>query len=480
VGQVKRPNILFAIADDASHFSAYGHRFVNTPGFDRVAREGVLFENAFTVNPKCAPSRACILTGMHTWQLEEACNHFGVFPSKFEVFPDLLEDAGYFVGFTGKGWAPGDYTAGGFERNPAGPEFSGCTLDPPSSTISKKDYAGNFEDFLSERPDDQPFCFWYGGHEPHRRYEEGEGIRSGKRIEDVDVPEYWPDTDVVKSDILDYAFETEWFDSQLNQMLERLEANGELDNTIVVVTSDNGMPFPRVKGQMYEDDFHLPLAVRWGDQGKPGRVVSDFVSWIDFAPTFLEIAGVDRHTQHAGRSFADILTSSATGWIDGSRDHAFMGKERHDVGREGDLGYPVRCLRTKDFLYVRNYEPNRWPAGNPETGFTNVDSSPTKSLILEQHNSGNDRYYDLSFGKRPAEELFDMRADTACMHNLADEPGHVEIRQKMKSALDQALKMQGDPRIHGKGEVFDHYTYVGNATHSWKRYAEGNWERQGY
>jgi len=262
---VKRPNILFAIADDASHFSAYGHRFVNTPGFDRVAREGVLFENAFTVNPKCAPSRACILTGMHTWQLEEACNHFGVFPSKFQVFPDLLEAAGYFVGFTGKGWAPGDYAAGGFERNPAGPEFSGRTLDPPSSTISKKDYAGNFADFLSERPDDQPFCFWYGGHEPHRRYEEGEGIRNGKRIEDVEVPEYWPDTDVVRSDILDYAFETEWFDSQLNEMLELLEANGELDNTIVVVTSDNGMPFPRVKGQMYEDDFHLPLAVRWGD-----------------------------------------------------------------------------------------------------------------------------------------------------------------------------------------------------------------------
>ena len=475
-----RPSILFAIADDASHFSAYGHRFLNTPNFDRVAREGVLFANAFTVNPKCAPSRACILTGMHTWQLEEACNHFGVFPSKFAVYPDLVENAGYFVGFTGKGWAPGDYAAGGFERNPAGPEFTGRTLDPPSSTIKTKDYAANFGDFLEARPDDQPFCFWYGGHEPHRKYEAGEGVRNGGRIEDVTVPAYWPDDDVVKSDVLDYAFETEWFDKQLGLMLDQLEAIGELDNTIVVVTSDNGMPFPRVKGQMYEDDFHLPLAVRWGDRGKPGRVVQDFISWIDFAPTFLESAGIESHGPHAGRSFVDILVSDRDGWVDPSRDHAFMGKERHDMGREGDKGYPVRCLRTKDFLYIRNFEPDRWPAGNPETGFTNVDSSPTKTLILERHESGDDDYYDLSFGKRPSEELFDIREDTACLHNLADDPEHADVKQQLWTSLERGLKEQGDPRVFGHGDVFDQYEYVGNATHSWKRYKEGPWERQGY
>jgi len=170
-----RPNILFAIADDASHMSAYGHTFVNTPNFDRVARQGVLFTNAFTTNPKCAPSRASILTGRHTWQLEEACDHWNVWPAKFAVYPDILADAGYHVGFTGKGWAPGDWKRQGRETNPAGPEYSGRTLDPPSSTISAKDYAANFADFLDARPDDSPFCFWYGGHEPHRPYERGEG-----------------------------------------------------------------------------------------------------------------------------------------------------------------------------------------------------------------------------------------------------------------------------------------------------------------
>lgn len=477
---MSRPNILFAIADDASHFSAYGHRFVDTPAFDRVAREGVLFANAFTTNPKCAPSRACILTGMHTWQLEEACNHFGVFPSKFAVFPDLLEGEGYFVGYTGKGWAPGDFKAGGFTRNPAGPEFAGRTLEPPSSTISRKDYAGNFEDFLEARPEGQPFCFWYGGHEPHRKYEPDEGIRNGKRIDDVTLPPYWPDDNVVKRDVLDYAFETEWFDAQLGKMIERLEAIGDLDNTIVVVTSDNGMPFPRVKGQMYEDDFHLPLAVMWRDRGKPGRVVEDFISWIDFAPTFLEAAGAAPHAQHAGKSFVDVLDSSKDGWIDPQRDHALAGKERHDLGREGDVGYPVRCLRTRDYLYVRNFEPDRWPAGNPETGFTNVDGSPTKDLILAKREAGDDGWFDLSFGKRPAEELYDVREDRACVHNLANDPEHATVKAEMWSALEQALRAQGDPRIEGKGDVFDRYEYVGKAPHSWANYASGKWERQGY
>ena len=475
-----RPNILFAIADDASHFSAYGHAFVDTPAFDRVAREGVLFANAFTTNPKCAPSRACILTGRHTWQLEEACNHFGVFPSKFAVFPDLLEANGYVVGFTGKGWAPGDHAAGGCKRNPAGPEFTGKTLDPPSSTISKKDYEGNFGDFLDKRPDGAPFCFWYGGHEPHRKYEEGEGVRAGKHVEDVEVPPYWPDDDTVKRDILDYAFETEWFDRQLGGMLNTLEAAGELDNTIVVVTSDNGMPFPRVKGQMYEDDFHLPLAVRWGERCAGGWVVHDFISWIDFASAFLEAAGCESHDQHSGRSFLDVLLSEVDGWIDETRDRVYTGKERHDVGREGDLGYPVRCVRTRDYLYVRNFELDRWPAGNPETGYTNVDSSPTKTLILEQHEAGEDRYYDLSFGKRPAEELFDIREDTVCIHNLADDPEHAETKESLWSDLQRALTEHRDPRVMGNADVFDSYAYVGNAPHSWANYQAGNWNRQGY
>ena len=135
--QTKRPNILFVIADDWSHghAGAYGCNWIKTPNFDRVARDGVLFTNTFTSNPKCSPCRATILTGRNSWQLKEAINHYSIFPNEFAVYPALLEKAGYFVGCTGKGWGPGDYQSTGFEHNPAGREYHKYTLSPPASEI---------------------------------------------------------------------------------------------------------------------------------------------------------------------------------------------------------------------------------------------------------------------------------------------------------------------------------------------------------
>src|SRR5688500_11655791 len=165
----RRPNILFFIGDDwgMGHAGAYGCKWINTPNFDRLARKGILFTNAFTSNPKCSPSRASILTGRNTWQLKEAVNHYSIFPSEFAVYPALLENAGYTVGMTGKGWGPGEYQSTGFQHNPTGREYQKRTLKPPYSGISNRDYAGNFSDFLDSRPRDRPFCFWLGMQEPH-------------------------------------------------------------------------------------------------------------------------------------------------------------------------------------------------------------------------------------------------------------------------------------------------------------------------
>ena len=223
-----KPNILFAIADDATfaHFSAYGCPFVKTPNFDRIAREGALLNNCFTPLPKCSPSRASILTGKYPWQLEDACDHYGIFPSKFKVYPDLLEQTGYLVGFTGKGWAPGDWKSGGFKRNPAGTPYNEKHLNPPTSGISNNDYAGNFKAFLQARTNDQPFCFWYGGHEPHRPYERNSGAKAGMKPDQAIVPPYLPDHDIVRGDLLDYGREIEWFDAQLGAMLKVLDEQG--------------------------------------------------------------------------------------------------------------------------------------------------------------------------------------------------------------------------------------------------------------
>jgi arylsulfatase A-like enzyme len=465
-----RPNILLAVADDASWRQMAAHAaYVRTPNFDRVAREGALFRNFFTPVPKCSPSRAAILTGRNPWQLEEAADHFGIFPAKFPVYPDLLERAGYAVGFTGKGWGPGDWQAGGFTRNPAGPAYSDAKLKPPTRGISNNDYAANFRAFLAKRDKGRPFCFWYGGHEPHRPYQPGTGAAAGADLGAVSVPGYLPDDRVVRSDLADYGREVAWFDEQLGRILAALEEAGELDRTIVLVTSDNGMPFPRVKGHVYEDACHLPLAVRWPGVVKAGRVVDDFASMTDLAPTFLEAAGAAGGSAGmTGRSLLPVLRSErSAGRVEAGRDHVLLGRERTDVGRPGDAGYPVRAIRTAEYFYAHNYELGRWPAGNPETGYPDIDDSPTKSRVLQLKESGTTRYYDLAMAKRGAEELYDLAADPDCVNNLAADPKYADVKARLRAQMERELTEQQDPRVLGHGELFDRYEYRGGRQHSW-------------
>ena len=182
------------------------------------------------------------------------------------------------------------------------------------------------------------------------------------------MPAYLPDNPTVRGDLLDYAVEVEYLDSHVGRALKKLEELGELDNTLVVMTSDHGMPFPRVKGQIYEPGYHIPLAIRWGKNIAGGRVVDDFINTRDFAPTFLQAADV----QIAGsmdREKFPRRTSVGEGGLRGritERDVYCKGASRYWTPEY--WGYPVRAIRTREFLYVRNYEPDRWPAGNPETG----------------------------------------------------------------------------------------------------------------
>jgi N-sulfoglucosamine sulfohydrolase len=468
----KRPNILFCIADDASfqHMSAYGlNDWVKTPNFDRVAKGGLLFKNAYTPNAKCAPSRAMILTGRNLWQLEEAGNHVPYFPAKFTSFMEALGKNGYQTGYTGKGWAPGvAKDAKGQNRQLTGPAFNEIKMATPTNAISPVNYTANFEAFLNKKNQTEPFCFWYGGHEPHRVYEYGSGVAKGqKKLADIDkVPGYWPDNETVRNDMLDYAYEVEYFDKHLGLMLDLLEKRGELENTIIVVTSDNGMPFPRVKGHVYEFANHLPLAIMWPKGIKiPNRKIQDFVSFIDFTPTFLEIAGVSPAKGNMqpvqGKSLVPIFNSSKDGQVDPARNYVLLGRERNDVGRPNDAGYPVRAIVKGNFIYSRNYEPSRWPTGNPETGYMDTDGSPTKTNILNSKRDGsNAKYWDLSFGKRPAEELYQLDKDPFALTNQAGNAAFTQVKNGLKLQMEKELKNQGDPRMNGKGYLYDQYPYA--------------------
>jgi N-sulfoglucosamine sulfohydrolase len=463
-----RPNILFAIADDwGAHAGAYGTRWVKTPAFDRVAREGLLFQNAYTPMAKCAPSRAIVLTGRHLWQNEEAGNHMAVFPPKLKSWPEVLMEKGWHMGISGKGWGPGIANdANGKQRLITGKRFDKRKAAPPAKEMASTDYAANFTDFLDAAPKNAPWCFWYGSTEPHRAYEFQSGVnKGGKKLSDVDrVPAYWPDNETVRHDILDYAFEVEHTDSHLGRMIAELEKRGLLDNTLIIVTSDHGMPFPRVKGYAYNDSNHIPLAIRWPrGMNKPGRVIEDFVDFTDIAPTLLDYAGIAWRDSGmmpiTGKSWRPILDSAKAGRVVPERDHVLIGKERTDVGRPNNWGYPIRGIVTADHLYLHNYEPTRWPAGNPETGYLDTDGSPTKSLILDLGRADRtDRYWQLNFGMRPGDELYDLRADSDCARNVAADPAQAERVAALRQRMEAALKAQGDPRMDGRGQVFDNYT----------------------
>ncbi|MEM9143984.1 MAG: sulfatase [Bacteroidota bacterium] len=480
---VEPPNILFCIADDASfpHMGAYGTSWVNTPGFDRVAREGLLFTRAYTPNAKCAPSRSAILTGRNSWQLEEAANHSGNFPEKFSTFMEVLGNHGYLTGCTGKGWAPGvPGTRNGKPRQLTGKPYNTVTTPTPTEKISKIDYTGNFKDFLKGNSVKGPWAFWYGGYEPHRAYAYGSGVQLGHKSPEAisEVPSFWPDETVVRNDILDYAYEIEYFDSHLRAMIQHLENTGQLENTLIVVTSDNGMPFPRVKGQAYEFSNHMPLAVMW-PKGihTPGRSIANYVSFIDLAPTFLEVAGLEWSQTEMASSPGQSLTE----FFDPSpqthstrKDFVLMGKERHDVGRPKDVGYPIRGIFKDDYLYIKNYEPLRWPAGNPETGYLNTDGSPTKSRILQMRRKGEDKsYWDMNFGKRVAEELYHVGQDPMCVENLAQNADVDSLKGKLARLLTENLLEQNDPRMLGNGAVFDSYPYRGRVSNFYERHQKG-------
>lgn len=453
--QADPPNILFAFADDwGAHAGVFGTEGLQTPTFDRVAAQGVLFDRAFVSSPSCTPSRGAVLTGQAIWRLGPGANLWSTLPAEHPVYTHQLQDeAGYFVGHTRKGWGPGRLEPGGRSERPAGPGFE------------------SFDAFLEARPDDAPFVFWFGSTDPHRAY--ADSLREAMNVDpaDVTVPPYYPDVPAVRRDIADYYAEVQRFDQEVGGLLDRLRAMGELDNTIVVISGDHGWPFPRGKTQLYDAGTHVPLAIQWPARVAPGRVVHDFVSLTDLAPTFLEAAGVAVPAVMTGRSLLPLLTSDRTR-MEAAREAIVFGRERHTPAQAAPQsgGYPMRAIRTDDFLYIRNFTPDRWPSGTPdwrnayvdEAWLGDCDNGPTK-FYLWAHRDDPDvaPLYDLSFAKRPAEELYVLRDDPHQMRNVADDPDHAATKTRLREQLMQALAATDDPRVMEPAAPLDQGPYYG-------------------
>ena len=447
--QSKRPNILLILGDNWSypHASALGDKTVRTPAFDRVAREGVLFHNAFCPVPSCSPTRSCVLTGRAAHQLAEAASLWSAFPKSLRVYPDMLRDAGYFIGSMGKGWSPGLFAEYGWTDNPAGKVFA------------------DFDTFLAERPKDSPFCYWMGFVLPARHtWIEGAGAANGLSATSVTVPPCLPDVPEVRQNLLDYYEAVERLDAAVSEALDLVDRQGLAEETIVVFGSDNGWQLPRGLANVYDTGTHVPLAVRWPNRFPAGRVVDDFVCLTDLAPTFLELAGLPAPADMTGQSFADLLRGQPSGV---NRDQVFIERERHANVRKGDLSYPVRAVRNRDFLYIHNLRPDRWPAGDPEFywavgEFGDVDPSPAKDFVLSHANDPKVRpYFDLIFGKRPEEELYDLRVDPGQVANVAADPKYADTLAELRRSVETWMRDTHDPRIDPTVDVWDTFPYFG-------------------
>ncbi len=520
-----RPHIVFAFADDWGRYaSAYAehqppggvNELLETPHFDRVASEGVLFLNALVPAPSCTPCRSSILSGQYFWQTGLGAILMGaMWDESIPTFPlHLEEEAGYFIGHTYKVWSPGmtmNAPMGGRRTafNPAGYDFNqfshwvtdhaadfgpgGAGVELAKQVMYDETRA-NVRSFLDAVPTDRPFCYWWGPTNTHRTWEQGSGKALwGIEPDDLQgrLPAFLPDVHDVREDAADYLGECMATDVGLGILIEELERADVLDDTLLVVSGDHGIPgMPRAKCNLYDIGCEVALAARWPSRIAPGRVVEDFVNLMDLAPTFCEAGGVSAPATMSARSLMPVLTSDVSGQVTRERDRVITGRERHIANaREGMLPYPQRSVRTRDFIYIINFEPDRWPMGDPigldgfddrpeptaealrdDTFATHrdMDASPTKAwLITHREEHDVEPLYELAFGKRPREELYDLRVDPHYLTNVAAEPAYADVRDRLERMLLDELEAQDDPRLTEQPCRYEYEPYAGRVPRVW-------------
>jgi len=446
---LSQPNFLVLMSDNhySEHLGCYGDNMLETPTIDKIAKQGVRFTNAFCASPSCTPARGAMLSGQEIWRLGEGANLWSTLSADIPTYQEILEEAGYFTGHDRKGWGPGDYTAGGRDKNPAGATYN------------------DFTEFLEKNTENKPWSFFFSSRKPHRPFEYGAAEKTGLKIEDVNVPPYLPDSYEVRSDICDYYNEIQNFDNQVAEALKTIKERQMLDNTILIVCADNGWMMPRGLANLYDFGTKVPLIISWPAEIPAKRVVTDFVSLNDLAATILEYAGQTIPEEMTARSLKSLLSSEKQGRINENWNKIYIARERHALVRKGGLGYPGRAIRTDDFLYIKNYEPDRWPAGDPPL-YGDIDLhmlqqySPAKEYMMEHKDDPAVKsLFEQAFLKRPEEELFDLKKDPYQMNNVAYSKEYQEIKTKLANQLKRYLITTGDPRETDAEIIWDTTKY---------------------
>jgi N-sulfoglucosamine sulfohydrolase len=450
----ERHNILFIVADNWRYPTAgiLGDPMAKTPTFDRIASEGVLFTHTFNPVPSCSPTRSCLLTGRQAHELGERANLWSGFPRDTPVVTQLLREAGYEIGYAGKPWAPGNHEESGWAENPVGPKFA------------------NFATFHSNHDSAKPFFFWLGNTDTATKAGKLPYLADAKAKLDASqltIPPELPDCPEVQDDLMNYYGGVMKLDEEAGRAIAVLEKAGQLDSTIVIYTSDNGWQMPRGLANCYDAGSRVPLAIRWGKNLMAGRRVDDFVNVGDLCPTFLELAGLTPPPSMSMHSIKNLLLGKPDSI---PRDAVFIERERHANVRHGNLSYPVRAVRTRDFLYLRNLRPDRWPAGDPDVlflhgrPFGDVDTTMVKDFLLAHQNDPTyAKQIELIFGKRPSEELYDLRVDPNQLNNVAGQADYAKALQRHRERVEEWMKSTHDPRLDPAYDGWDEFPYFGKA-----------------
>ncbi len=505
-----RWNILFVFADDWGRYASVyagvdGKPSINdaikTPNVDRLAREGVTFKHAFVNAPSCTPCRSSLFSGRYFFNTGRGAILRGaVWDDAIPAYPLLLRDAGYHIGKSYKVWGPGSPSDAPFGQQRYAYEQAGRDPNNFSEVVTAAvakgatvpaareavlaQVRGNFDAFLAARKGGEPWHYYLGVTTTHRTWIKG----SGKALWGIDpeklkgkLPAFLPDVPEIREDVADYLGECQAVDAYIGEVRARLEAAGELDRTLIIVSGDHGMPgVPSGKCNLYDHGTAVSLVARVPG-GKGGRVVDDFVCLPDLAPTFMAIGGVKPPAGLYGRSLLPILQSERSGQVEADRTWVITGRERHvEDAREGYLPYPMRAYRTKDFVYIRNFAADRAPMGDAKTalqadvmasgalatntriGFADMDASPTKEwLIAHRADPKWKWHYDHAFGPRPAEELYDLRKDPDQVKNVAADPAYAKTRAELAAQLMNTLTEAKDPRVTGDGQTFERPPFSG-------------------
>jgi|SRR5690625_25273 len=437
--QSQPPNFILIIADDMAwdDCGACGHPNIQTPNIDKLASDGMMFHQAFLTASSCSPSRSSIITGTYPHQTDAEQLHWPL-PAEKVTFVERLKEAGYWTAQAGK-WHLGNYVKDRFDILA---EENEAFLQEHYGELPKPDGSGShlWIPLMESLPEDQPFFLWLAASDPHRTYHEGI-IDNPHTTDDVILPPYVPDTEKVRKDYALYYDEITRFDQYLGDVVENLEQQGISENTLILVISDNGRPFPRDKTTMYDSGIKTPWIVKWPKGIEAGSQSSSLVSSLDIANTFLALAGINPLEDSPGVDFSPVFTEPDKG----IRDYIYGQAHWHDHENF------VRSVRDGQFKYIRTFF-NDLPLTPPADALNSPTFAEIRRLkSIGQLDEAQHRYY---FEPRPEEELYNLEQDPLELNNLADDPQYLEVLQRMRMTLLEHMHKHTDgvPRLRTPDE----------------------------